>query len=89
MILLYVKKCKHCWSRGRETKTPSNNNDEKDFPEGKTLSKLLRVSTKPIKNGKEILISKEKSASIITRYKTKLRIVGNLVKPKLAQKTET
>lgn len=49
----------------------------------KTLSKLLWVSTKPIKNGKEILISKEESASIIRRYKTKMRMVRNLVKPNL------
>lgn len=62
---------------------------KKNYQKVKTLSKLLSVSIKPIKNGKERLISKEKSASTIRKYKTKLRMVRNLVKPKLAQKTET
>lgn len=70
---------------GEKQKTP-NNGDEKYSQTVETLNKLLRVSTKSMKNGKEILISKEKSASIIRRYKTKLRMVRNLVKPKLAQK---
>lgn len=61
---------------------------KKNSQKVEALSKLLRVSTKPKENEKEILISKKKSASIIRRHKTKLRMVRNLVKPKPAQKPE-
>lgn len=93
MILLYRKKCKHYWmftlgERGRNKKKTQTAGMKKNS-QVKTLSKLLGVSTKPIKNGEEILISKEESASIIRRYKTKMRSVRNLVKPKLAWKTKT
>lgn len=62
---------------------------KKNSQEVRTLSKLLMVSRKPIKTGKEILISKEKSTSIIIRYKANLKIIRKLVKPELAQETET
>lgn len=74
--------------RGRNKKKTQTAGMKKNS-QVKTLSKLLGVSTKPIKNGEEILISKEESASIIRRYKTKMRSVRNLVKPKLAWKTKT
>lgn len=61
--------------------------NEKEFTESKSL-KLLRVSTKPKGNEKGILIGKKKSASIIRRYETKLKMVRSPVKPKFAQKPE-
>lgn len=70
-------------------KTPQASGMRKNSQKVENLSKLLRVITKPIKNEKEILISREKSVSKVRRCKTKLRVVRNLVKPKLTQKMGT